>query len=341
MPLALKPLPEASLNTRSANIAIVHCGYQALLEPRIDSQDWFGSYGAIYTASRDAAATKSYRAKKAAEPDRQQWFRKLVLIQKQFDARLGILAKEPPMDMASNLPRSSKPQALYRKLPKRLRASISRLRGKTKDNPDGFLFTTNGVIHIGANLGQERLCYALHELHVIWIEPIPEVFAQLQENIKSFSNQIAYECLLSDQDDIEYQFNIADNNGASSSILDFGLHAHVWPEVKYARAISIKSKTLPRLVRDMNIDISKYDAMVLDTQGSELLILKGAGPLLSHFKYIKTEVSDFEAYKDCCTLTEMTGFLEGLGFYEESRKLIMRSEEGCYLDVVYKNKHSQ
>ena len=41
---------------------------------------------------------------------------------------------------------------------------------------------------------------------------------------------------------------------------------------------------------------SAWDALVMDTQEPELLILKGAEPMLSQFKYIKTEAADFESY---------------------------------------------
>ena len=59
--------------------------------------------------------------------------------------------------------------------------------------------------------------------------------------------------------------------------------------------------------------------LVIDTQGSELLVLKGALPILHHFKYIQTEVPDFEAYKGCCQLKDLQFFLVGLGYQEISR----------------------
>ena len=48
LPLALEELPEASLSTLSADDAILRGGYPALLDPRVDPQDWFASYGATY-----------------------------------------------------------------------------------------------------------------------------------------------------------------------------------------------------------------------------------------------------------------------------------------------------
>ena len=57
-----------------------------------------------------------------------------------------------------------------------------------------------------------------------------------------------------------------------------------------------------------------FPALVMDTQGSELLVLRGADPRLPSFAFIKTEVADFEAYSGCCQLAEVTAFLSARGF---------------------------
>jgi hypothetical protein len=49
------------------------------------------------------------------------------------------------------------------------------------------------------------------------------------------------------------------------------------------------------------------------SQRTELLILKGAKPILKHFKYIKTEAADFKVYKDCANEKELCKFLAAHG----------------------------
>lgn len=98
----------------------------------------------------------------------------------------------------------------------------------------------------------------------------------------------------------------------------------------------LSSTTLASLVGKENLNIEKYDALVMDTQGSELLILNGAEPLLHNFKYIKTEVPDFESYIGCCQLKD-TGFLLSYRFKEYSKhKITSRKDGGNYYDIVYK-----
>lgn len=49
--------------------------------------------------------------------------------------------------------------------------------------PDLFLDCVSGVIHIGANTGQERDLYRSKNLQVLWVEPIPAVHGVLESNL--------------------------------------------------------------------------------------------------------------------------------------------------------------
>jgi FkbM family methyltransferase len=206
---------------------------------------------------------------------------------------------------------------------------------------DRFLKECSGIIHVGANEGQERDRYARHNLRVLWIEPIPEVFARLQSNIKDFPNQRAIEALVTDRDGGEYQFNIASNQGASSSILEFKEHKDIWPSITFERTIMVAGFTLPTLLRREGVDPSDYDALLIDTQGSELLVLQGAVPILHHFKYIKAEAPDFESYANCCQVADLDAFMAAHGFREHRRtEFARRKEGGAYYDIVYERRTS-
>lgn len=179
--------------------------------------------------------------------------------------------------------------------------------------------------------------YGDYDLNVVWIEPIPEVFARLETNLKDFPRQQAFQHLVTDQDGREYEFHIANNNGQSSSILDFDLHKDIWEEIHYEKSILLKSVKLSSLIETEKIEIDKYDALIMDTQGTELLVLKGAEDLLSRFQYIKTEAADFEVYKNCCQVKDLEDFLGKHGFKELIRtKFASRTDVGNCYDIVYK-----
>lgn len=218
-----------------------------------------------------------------------------------------------------------------------VRRTLARATSPEASGTDAFLNECRRVIHVGANSGQEREVYRRHGLKVVWIEPIPSVFERLKHNLIQYPDQIALQALVTDQDGKEYTFHVASNEGASSSILEFADHTAIWPEVKFDRSIALKSSTLSTLLRKHSIVPNKRDALVMDTQGSELLVLKGALPLLKQFKFIKTEVADFEMYKGCCQLNELAEMLGAYGYREEFREPFATNPSGgqCY-DVLFK-----
>jgi len=203
---------------------------------------------------------------------------------------------------------------------------------------NNFLNYVTGVIHIGANTGQERELYSRLGLHVIWIEPIPRIFSQLLENIANINHQIAFKRLITDKDDEEYELHISNNSGMSSSIFDLKEHRSIWPDVKYTSILKMNSVTLWSFCLREHINPIHYQALVLDAQGSELLILKGCSNLLYNFKYIKVEVPDFESYDGCCQLKDIQEFLDPFYLEVSRKRFAARLNVGNYFDIVYERR---
>ncbi|MGC2163985.1 MAG: FkbM family methyltransferase [Silvibacterium sp.] len=203
--------------------------------------------------------------------------------------------------------------------------------------PDRFLKAGRGVIHVGANTGQERFVYAGYGLKVAWVEPIPDVFKELQSNLTGLPDQTAYNCLIAAQDGTKYQFHVSDNEGSSSSILEPNkqLPGH-WDRVGFPRSIEMEALSLSTFIRTKGIDPASFDILVLDTQGAELLVLEGAKEVLSRFRYIQCEAVNFEVYSGCCQLPELDAFLTKHGFKQKGRFVLSRSENrGRQWDVLY------
>lgn len=204
---------------------------------------------------------------------------------------------------------------------------------------NSFLSRARGVIHVGAHAGQERDLYAAFGLSVIWIEPIPEVFELLKSNISHYARQQAYRYLVTDEDGAEYTLNIADNDGASSSILEFSKHTEMYPHIAYKATINLRGTTLDSIVSTEQVDVGCYDTLVLDTQGSELRILRGAVAVLPNFKFVKVEVPDFESYKGCCQTADLSAFMFSNGFSQRSRCPIKHTAGvGTYFDIIYERR---
>jgi FkbM family methyltransferase len=211
------------------------------------------------------------------------------------------------------------------------------LRRTGQDRDAAYMRQLRGVIHVGANTGQERAHYRQYGLRVLWIEPVPEVFAQLQANLAGLVGQNALCALIADEEGREVDFHVASNDGLSSSMLELGRHKEVWPEVSYQRTLKLRTTTLDAMVRDGLIaPVAAFNGLVMDTQGSELMVLRGATALLRHIDFVKTEAADFESYVGCCQLAELGAFLGEHGFAEMRRyRFANRPGLGAYYDVVY------
>ena len=80
-------------------------------------------------------------------------------------------------------------------------------------------------------------------IKTIWIEANPKIFIDLQNNVTSYVSQRAFNILLYEVDDKEFLFNISNNDGASSSIYDFGTES-LKDNLKMIETIKLKSKKL-------------------------------------------------------------------------------------------------
>ena len=226
------------------------------------------------------------------------------------------------------------PRRLYRAY---LRPALKRVREAAFGSFDDYLRQSHGLIHIGANDGGERDRYVRLGLNVLWIEPIPSVFARLEANVAACPGQCAVQALVSNVDDQEVDFNVASNGGASSSLLDFKAHREMWPDVTFDGALRLPTITLPTLLARKGIDLALYDALLLDVQGAELLILEGARPILKRFRFVQAEAADFEAYAGGATRAQLDAFMAAEGFVVHARKAFARHKDiGVYEDVVYR-----
>ena len=213
---------------------------------------------------------------------------------------------------------------------------LRRARRALSGDPNRFLSRCKAVIHIGANDGGERELYAHHSLSVLWVEALPDVFQTLVSNLRDYPKQKAINALVTDKEGETYDFHVSSNQGASSSIYEFQNHTELWPEVAFTKTIRLRSTTLRTLLRDAGYSPSEFDALILDVQGAELVVVKGAGEVLDSLRFIKAEASDFEAYKGACTVKTLSHALKGRGFTVRRKKRFAGKEGvGSYYDVLY------
>lgn len=190
----------------------------------------------------------------------------------------------------------------------------------------------NGVLHIGANIGEEAPIYCeLNVYNQVWIEANRFVYDKLRMNIKDNPNAFAINACISDVEDEDIIFHVSNNGSQSSSILELGTHLTAHPEVHYITDVPMKGRRIDKLFpypiysdhmspkitidgRQLGLNNAVCDFLNIDLQGAELKALRGMGDLLHQFKWAYLEVNKEELYKGCALVGEIDEYLKGFGF---------------------------
>lgn len=177
-----------------------------------------------------------------------------------------------------------------------------------------YSFVPEGVIHIGAHLGEESDKYqSLNIDNVVWVEANPELCFQLLTKFQNLKNNIVINALISDTDGEKVKFYIT-NNGESSSMLELDKHKHHHPHIHVTKEIILTTNRVETIVENFSLKMDKYDFLNLDVQGAELMVLKGFGELIRNLSFIYTEVNTASIYKNCAMISELDEYLLPFGF---------------------------
>ncbi len=95
-------------------------------------------------------------------------------------------------------------------------------------------------------------------------------------------------------------------------MLDLGAHAEFYPTVRYAASQRMVTTTVDSLVDKLKLK-QFPNLLVIDTQGADLKVLKGARKILSFIDGVFVEISEEPLYKGGCVHEEITEFLRQFG----------------------------
>jgi len=102
----------------------------------------------------------------------------------------------------------------------------------------------------------------------------------------------------------------------------------------------VKTKTLKHLSNKHNL--SKIDLLKIDTQGSEILIMKGLGESLYDVEFIELETSLVEYNKGGCSFYDIIDFLkDDFEIYDIIELHRHHQFYLCQIDVIFQNKKSK
>lgn len=193
-------------------------------------------------------------------------------------------------------------------------------------------FNVSGIIHVGAHIGQEHSDYKNtfgESVLTHWFEPLPQMYDILVENLSNDNYAKTYNLALGESAGRSTIYIDTENGGQSSSILKPAKHKEIFGHINFNQSLEIEVAKLD----DFNIKDSNM--LVLDVQGNELNVLKGASQTLKSIDYLFTEFNTVEMYEGCPTLEDLDQILSPLGF-ERAQTWYTDS---CWGDAFYiKNK---
>jgi FkbM family methyltransferase len=165
----------------------------------------------------------------------------------------------------------------------------------------------NGIIHIGAHLGEEKTDYG--SIPVIWVEGNPKIIGRLKDNV---GDDLVISNVLSNYAKT-MTFNIANDTG-SSSLNQFNTHVLRYPNIKVKNKIMVVTKSFSSVIRERKIDMTKFNFLVISAGGSEMDILQGFDRYLEFIDCILTKYYEEQIYDDNPNLYSLILYLSHKGF---------------------------
>lgn len=203
-----------------------------------------------------------------------------------------------------------------------------------------FNIKPKGIIQVGAHWAEEHDVYVEMGISkIIYVEPCKEAYDKISER---FHSEIVYDVLnektgirvdvgrkiimfnaACGETESEMTMQVSHNNqGQSNSLLKPELHLHQHPEVVFTDTENVKVIPLDLLPFPKGIwnsvdgdkgyfyNENDYNILVMDTQGYEGQVLKGATETLKHIDCIYTECNRGQTYSGNMEIEEMDTFLK-------------------------------
>ena len=170
-----------------------------------------------------------------------------------------------------------------------------------------------GVIQVGAHYCQEYNDFINNGIkNMVLIEPLSANYKKLLESwpFPKDGSVITFNTAIGNYTgDVVMNVETA-NWGMSSSVLEPGLHLETYPKITFDTKETVGIDRLDNLpiVRHL------YNVLMVDVQGYEIEVFKGAVETLKYIDIIFSEINTKEVYRGCTKLPDLNAFLSDHGF---------------------------
>ena len=176
----------------------------------------------------------------------------------------------------------------------------------------GYKVRINGVIHVGANDGDEVPWYLEHsEGPVLCFEPHPAAFARGVERFKDEPRVRYVNCALGDQSETLLFHVPADGDDEkTSSRKAIPTKGHRWTRTKAGESIAVPVMTFGEWAARSGFRMYPFNFVVVDPQGMSMEVLRGFGTYLNYVDLLSVELSETPIFEGETPAAEVVEWLE-------------------------------
>ena len=191
---------------------------------------------------------------------------------------------------------------------------------------------SDGVIVVGAHWAEEHADYVAAGIkRFVYIEPCAAAFNVLINKFAAHHHVQLFNVACGDVECEQVMYTGSQNEGQSNSLLKMGKHTQIHPGITLPNTEIVTVKRLDNL----GLAHKGYQLLVMDCQGFEGRVLKGATETLKQVNYVYTEVNKDEVYQGCTLVDELDELLHEFNRVETGSWV-----GGMWSDALYIRKTS-
>lgn len=193
-----------------------------------------------------------------------------------------------------------------------------------------YSIKVDGVIAVGAHFGEEHPDYVAAGIkRFVYIEPCAAAFNVLKNKFAAHHHIKLFNYACGEVECEQVMYTGSQNEGQSNSLLKMAKHTQIHPGITLPNTELVTVKRLDSL----GLAHKGYQLLVMDVQGFEGRVLKGATETLKQMNYVYTEVNRDFVYENCTLVDELDELL-----HEFERVETGQWVGGLWSDALYVRK---
>lgn len=169
-----------------------------------------------------------------------------------------------------------------------------------------YSIKADGAIHCGAHHAQEHPDYVAAGIkRFVYIEPCAAAFNVLKNKFAAHHHIQLFNVACGEVECEQAMYTGSQNEGQSNSLLKMHKHTLIHPGITLPNTELVTVKRLDSL----GLAHKGHQLLVMDCQGFEGRVLKGATETLKQVNFVYTEVNKDEVYQGCTLVGELDELL--------------------------------